>query len=310
MCSPIAARRPVGRRTAAIGFAAAALALAGCAGGRAPSPPSMASSGRTPAYNRPYQVRGRWYAPHAQPGYDVVGVASWYSYEAPSRRTADGEPFDIGVPSAAHTTLPIPSWLEVTNLDNGRRARVRLNDRGPFAAGRLLDVSRAAAVELGFVQQGTARVRVRWLGPATPLGGGVMWTASASPPPRSEAPQRYTEAEGAPPAPDLRAPDPREEVAEDAAASTDDVSTPVTSGAGSPGARFEVQAAAFADRGNAERAAARLAAAGRPRIEPLRRGETVLYRVLVGGWPLEEDAATARTQAVALGFPDARVIAR
>lgn len=310
MTPRIVVRRNAGRRAAEAALVAVALGAAGCAGGRAPPSPVVSSAGRTPAYNRPYQVRGRWYSPHGQPGYDVVGVASWYSYEAPGRRTADGEPFDIGVPSAAHTTLPIPSWLEVTNLDNGRRARVRLNDRGPFVSGRLLDVSRAAAVELGFVRQGTVRVRVRYLGPAAPLGG-ASWVASA--PPRPAPPVRYAAMLALPP------PDPRAEVAEDAGAGDGDAAplrgSPVPAAGPSPdaatgltGPRFEVQVAAFADRGNAERAAARLAAAGQPHIEPLRRGDTTLYRVLLGAWPLAQDAAAARGEVVALGFVDARVV--
>jgi rare lipoprotein A len=326
MCPPIVARRQAGGGAATVALVAAALTLAGCAGGPAPPTlrPGLVAGGRTLAYNRPYQVRGRWYVPHAQPGYDVTGVASWYSYEAPSRRTADGEPFDIRLASAAHTTLPIPSWLEVTNLDNGRRARVRLNDRGPFVSGRVLDVSRAAAVELGFVAQGTAHVRVRYLGPASPIGGGEVWAAASRTEARSPdvllADSSDVHRHGAtatlasPPPPDPRAEVVSDSVAldpgEGGAASDDpDPRTTPPSPLGA-GARFEVQVAAFADRGNAERAVARLTLAGQPRIEPLRRGDVVLYRVLVGTWPQAQDAAVARGQAVALGFSDARVIAR
>ena len=171
-------RARIARSKAGLVVAAAALSLAACA--TAPPPASMPgltsmprlADGRPRAFNRPYQVRGRWYTPADQPGYDKVGLASWYSYESPSRTTADGERFDIRIPTAAHPTLPIPSWLEVTNLDNGRSLRVRLNDRGPFVSSRILDVSRGAAEQLGFLQRGTARVRVRYLGPAEPLGGG------------------------------------------------------------------------------------------------------------------------------------------
>jgi len=137
---------------------------------------------RPRAYNRPYEVNGRWYRPAVQPDYDAVGVASWYSYEAHNRTTADGEVFDARLPTAAHTTLPIPSYLEVTNLANGRRVRVRLNDRGPFVAGRIIDLSRAAAAQLGFLGQGTARVRVRYLGPAPLRAGEALATARVSAP--------------------------------------------------------------------------------------------------------------------------------
>lgn len=135
---------------------------------------------RVRAYNRPYEVHGRWYSPSAQPGYDAVGLASWYSYEAHSRTTADGEPFDARLATAAHTTLPIPSYLDVTNLDNGRRVRVRLNDRGPFVSGRIIDLSKGAAEQLGFVGKGTARVRVRYVGPAPPLQTGERAEAGSA----------------------------------------------------------------------------------------------------------------------------------
>ena len=142
--------------------------LAACA--TAPPPPAVRSASRGAAGTMaPYQVAGVWYRPHAQPDYDEVGTAAWYGPQYQGRRTADGELFDMDRATAAHTTLPLPCIVEVTNLDNGRRARLRVNDRGPFARGRILDVSRAAARELGFETQGSARVRVRFVGPAAPL---------------------------------------------------------------------------------------------------------------------------------------------
>ena len=312
--------------------AVAALSLAACATAPPPSSMSRLSDGRPRAYNRPYQVRGRWYTPADQPGYDKVGLASWYSYESPSRTTADGERFDIRIPTAAHTTLPIPSWLEVTNLDNGRSLKVRLNDRGPFVSGRILDVSRGAAEQLGFLQRGTARVRVRYLGPAGPLGAGnpPMW-AHAEPAPRpvrAVAPQVVLAREDidARPPPSASA---AAEVAEDASETPDEPPAPPAMSSGaysaappppdeapaaaslpSSGGGFAVQAGAFADRRNAERAAQRLASTGDASIRPLDRGGEVLYRVVVaGGWGQAADAASARSQIAALGFPDAKVVA-
>jgi len=129
----------------------------------------MSSDPNTAGYNQPYKVQGRWYAPKQQPNYDMVGLASWYSYESHGHTTADGERLDARLLTAAHRTLPIPSYLEVTNLENGRRIQVRLNDRGPFVAGRILDVSRGAAEKLGFVLHGVTEVRVRYVGPAPPV---------------------------------------------------------------------------------------------------------------------------------------------
>jgi rare lipoprotein A len=94
------------------------------------------------------------------PGWSQVGRASWYGGEFDGRPTASGETFDMNALTAAHRTLPLGTWIEVTNLDNGRRAELRVNDRGPFVEGRILDVSRAAARRLGFLVGGTARVKI------------------------------------------------------------------------------------------------------------------------------------------------------
>jgi len=118
----------------------------------------------------PYQVGGIWYVPHEQPDYDVTGTASWYGDAFNQKATADGEVFDMNVFSAAHTTLPLPSLVEVTNLENGKKLTVRVNDRGPFVGGRIIDLSYAAAQELGYADKGLAKVRVRYVGPA-PLAG-------------------------------------------------------------------------------------------------------------------------------------------
>lgn len=118
----------------------------------------------------PYKIDGVWYVPADQPDYDEVGMASWYGDDFHNKLTANGEMFDMNAYSAAHKTLPMPSVVEVTNLDNGKKMLVRLNDRGPFVGDRIVDLSRAAAVALGFNQQGLAKVRVRYIGPAKLLG--------------------------------------------------------------------------------------------------------------------------------------------
>lgn len=146
--------------------AAAAALLSACASLPVPQvmggdpPPSGGKVGK------PYQIAGIWYVPKEDTGYDKVGVASWYGQQFHLKKTANGETFDMNVISAAHTTLPLPCLVEVTNLDNGRKLVVRINDRGPFVGGRIIDLSRAAARELGYERQGTARVRVRYVGPA------------------------------------------------------------------------------------------------------------------------------------------------
>ena len=111
----------------------------------------------------PYQVAGRWYHPEFDPDYDRVGIASWYGPKFHGRSTANGETFDADELTAAHPTLPLPSIVRVTNLANRRQLDVRVNDRGPFVGDRIIDVSQAAARQLGFERRGTAHVRVEFL---------------------------------------------------------------------------------------------------------------------------------------------------
>lgn len=142
---------------------------------RKPRSRNRTASAQPPAGPRlkvgsPYRIDGKLYVPAYDPDYDEVGVASWYGEEFHGRKTADGERFNMFSASAAHTTLPLPSIVEVTNLDNGRSIQVRLNDRGPFKSGRIIDLSRGAADRLGYLEKGLARVRVRYVGPARPDG--------------------------------------------------------------------------------------------------------------------------------------------
>lgn len=111
----------------------------------------------------PYEIKGVWYYPAVDYNYDKTGVASWYGEEFEGRLTANGEIFDLNQLTAAHTTLPMPSIVAVTNLENGRTLQLRVNDRGPFVDRRLIDVSRRAAQLLGFETQGTTLVEVRVL---------------------------------------------------------------------------------------------------------------------------------------------------
>lgn len=149
--------------------AAGALALASCAGGNGRGPASPATSARmvedSPVkIGPPYTVRGVTYTPADDLSYDAVGQAGWYGEEHEGNSTANGENFNPAGVSAAHTTLPLPSYVEVTALATGRTIVVRINDRGPFD-GRLIDLSRGAAEQLGIIAQGKADVRVRRVNP-------------------------------------------------------------------------------------------------------------------------------------------------
>jgi rare lipoprotein A len=261
----------------------ASAGLAACVG---PTPrnlvsPPPATPGGPHGTDKPYRIDGKWYYPKPQPDYDEVGTASWYGPEERNRRTADGERFDQYGLSAAHKTLPLPSIVEVTNLANGRRVRVRLNDRGPFVDGRLIDLSRGAAEQLGFDRQGVARVRVRYIGPAPPLAVEAVAPATVTP-------TRRVVIETPAPAPLFTA-------------------APDTA---KPAGEFvyRVQAGAFSTRQGAERAAALLGAVGPCAIEPVERGGAVLYRVVLGGFEDADAAAAAQSRVSAAGFADARVL--
>lgn len=119
---------------------------------------------------KPYKVKGRWYVPKEQPGYNKTGMASWYGPNFHGRLTANGEIYDQYALSAAHPTFPLPSYAHVTNLKNGHSVIVRVNDRGPFHRHRIIDLSARAAKLLDYQRSGVASVRVRYVGPA-PLHG-------------------------------------------------------------------------------------------------------------------------------------------
>jgi rare lipoprotein A len=172
------------RRWAPIGACAAVcFLLANCSSsnvdpryGVSPSPRIVDDGGPVPKgggvyrIGQPYVVAGRTYVPEENPNYQAVGLASWYGDDFHGRMTANGEVFDLNGISAAHTTLPLPSYVRVTALSNGRSLIVRVNDRGPFRGDRIIDVSGRAAQLLGFRIAGTAWVKVEYVGPA-PIEG-------------------------------------------------------------------------------------------------------------------------------------------
>ena len=127
--------------------------------------------------NQPYSVFGREYVPLLEPGpYKRQGTASWYGRKFHGQQTSSGEIYDMYALTAAHPTLPIPSYARILNLENGNSVVVRINDRGPFSSGRIMDVSYAAAYRLGFVQETLANVEVESIVPAATIN-----TASQSP---------------------------------------------------------------------------------------------------------------------------------
>lgn len=246
---------------------------------RTVAPPSAAGVA-APYAGPPYQVDGKWYVPAHEPNYDEVGIASWYGPTFHGKDSASGEPFDENAMTAAHPTLPIPSLVRVTNLDNGRTVVVRLNDRGPFVDDRIIDLSKAAAGALDMHGPGTARVRVQYVGPAPAQ-------ANAAPLVVQQAEPQAIVSRPPPPA---AAPFP--------VAQTPAVLAPVTQPAGEV---FYVQAGAFGDLGNANQMRDRLRPMGSTSLKAVMVNGSELYRVMVGPWPTREYAERARQDLAAAG---------
>ncbi len=283
-------------------------------------PPPPGSTNGLRGTEKPYQIKGVWYYPKADPDYDEKGIGSWYGEQFHNRRTANGEIFDMDLPSAAHKTLPLPCIVEVTNLDNGRKMQVRVNDRGPFVDGRIIDLSKAAAEQLGYGRAGIAHVRVRYIGPAakTPFDAPRM-IAAAPPPPEASLGPRYAPpptprvyATGLPPAQPAYEPPPPPKAADPDFVPNAPPPTPVVPAEPAPtsvpAAAYRVQAGSFANRDNAERAAAQLGGAGEASVEPVQRAQGVLYRVVVQAGPDEAEAFGVRDRVASMGFSDATVL--
>lgn len=180
---------------------ALAIGLANCAGTservQTYSPKMVADGESVPRgggifkLGNPYTINGRTYFPSHDPNYRAEGIASWYGRDFHGRKTANGEVYDMNAISAAHPTLPLPSYARVTNLENGRSIIVRVNDRGPYAKNRIIDLSTATAKALGTHGQGLARVRVEYVGRAGLAGSddtallASLRHGSPAPPPSS-----------------------------------------------------------------------------------------------------------------------------
>ena len=221
-----------------------------------------------------YEVFGkRYYVLSSSVGYWERGVASWYGPGFHKVRTSTGEPYDMYGMTAAHKTLPLPAYVRVTNLQNGRSIVVRVNDRGPFVGNRIIDLSYTAAAKLDMLRNGTALVEVRAIDPSTPL---PVVTASASP----SAPTPGTQAAAIARAPVTTAP-----AAVALAAVAPTAAVPVAT----PAARATlfIQAGAFSDSANAQRLADQLRGGGYGKI--FVRDDQIagrrMYRVRIGPVP-------------------------
>ncbi len=312
--------------------AAAALflsvALASCAtpsrqDASIPGVPPGPHPGGTGIYKvgNPYEVAGEWYYPREQPDYDETGIASWYGSDFHGRLTSNGEVFDRNIVSAAHPTLPLPVNVRVTNLDNGRSLVVRVNDRGPFKKGRLIDLSERAADLLGYKQGGTARVRVTYLGKAPLDPGGLVPpfepTDEAIVTAVNAAPTPKVSAGNLPPVPGVQSAALRPSDAAIAAAPASlTVVLPEPKPAPEPqltqvpvpsATAIYVQAGAFASVENANRVVARLHEVG-AKLSPVKRDGKPLYRVRIGPFQDVNQADAALAKVTALGHDGAAIV--
>jgi rare lipoprotein A len=238
----------------------------------------------------PYQVAGVWFYPQEDPHYDKTGIGSWYGPQFHRRMTSNGEWFDMNYLSAAHPTLPLPSYVKVTSLENGREIVVRVNDRGPFVDSRLIDLSKKSADALGFRTRGTSPLRVQYIGPA-PLNDEGSHLAAMNR--------------------ELMQGTPLSQMI--AAASGADVKTPsiaVASAEPSAGWRestYFIQVGAFANIDNAQRAKFNLASLGNVEVTPVSARMGTLYKVTLLP-PSPGVAGQTLSMVRAAGHPDARLV--
>jgi len=301
-------------------FAATAVAVAACSSAPPPPPPKPVEDHTVQVppnagvykVGQPYQVDNVWYYPREQPDYDETGIASWYGPTFYGHHTANGEMYDGNQLTAAHKTLPMPVNVRVTNLDNGKSLIVRVNDRGPYARGRIIDLSKRAAELLDVVQTGTARVRVTYLSRADINGAPPPITppAIASALPAAPAGKVDTAALGIVPGATVAAaparpvqpipPIPPQMFADDQpTGKVTRVPVPVVT-------HLYVQLGAFSKMENAKALLNRVG--GDLRISTLQRGGQTLYRVRSGPLSSVADADAALARITGGGANDAHIV--
>lgn len=251
----------------------------------------------------PYRILGTWYYPAENFQYVENGIASWYGTKFHGKRTANGETFDMNELTAAHRTLPMPSMVRVVNLNNGRSLMIRVNDRGPFARGRIIDVSRRAAQLLGFQNQGTARVRVEIVPDDSRRLKYLALNGKLPPEDRIRTGQVVKKAVSVQALPAASPGSERIVKSGTVTAASLDASAPAH-----PETELFVQAGAFSDRTNATRVKTILSRYGPAQMMETILGKRRLYRVRVG--PIEDlgSADVTLGKVIGAGFPNAHIV--
>jgi rare lipoprotein A len=306
------------------GLSLGLLLLSACASAPPPpvKPPVAVAKAGGYKVGQPYQIGGQWFYPAVDYEYDQTGIGSWYGPGFHAKVTANGEIYNENELTAAHQTLPMPSLVRVTNLENGRSIVVRINDRGPYAGARIIDMSRRSAQLLGFEQKGTAKVRVQILADesraiaaaaqnATVQVAGV---ASDGGPKPIAAPRPTVQIEGKPLGPPTKPQPDRTILAPTTVAgrTTDDgrfLPAPVVEQRTvTGGTQIYVQAGAFTNFDNANKLRARLTPLGKAGIQRAVVKDVEYFRVRVGPLESTERADQVLTQVVQMGSQGARVV--
>jgi peptidoglycan lytic transglycosylase len=246
----------------------------------------------------PYQIAGNWFYPREDENYDETGIASWYGRDFHGRRTANGEIYDMDALTAAHPTLPLPIYARVINLQNNREIVVRINDRGPYASDRIIDLSKMSAEALGFSEQGTTRVRVTYLGRA-PLDGDDSWETRLYERTRGQ-PNSLANVD-LPGTAGQNAPNANTQLASLGPAANNDIT-------GSLPSRLYVQAGSFRDAARANRLSAQLSSVDAASISTVNVGNLTYYRVRLGPYAAPATAENVRQQVIAAGIQGARIV--
>lgn len=261
---------------------------------------------------QPYQIKGVWYHPKVDYKYNETGIASWYGPGFHGKPTANGETYDQHDLTAAHPTLPIPSMVRVTNLENGRSLKLRINDRGPFANNRVIDISKRGAQLLGFEKQGTAKVRIAVLeNESRQLAAAAQGKQGSEP----TIQQAVYEPEEIKPTEQQVAAAPVTRVStEGLPESIDQKDTPEPDGVVSQesvdSSDLFIQAGSFTDYTNATRLADQLSSHGDVRIAPASIDGRDFYRVQIGPVPSVDEADGLLDNLIANGYKQSHVVVR
>ena len=273
-----------------------------------------------------YKIKNVWYYPAEDDSYVETGIASWYGPQFHNKKTANGEIFNQFEVSAAHRTLPIPSVVQVTNLTNGRSLVVRVNDRGPFAHGRIIDMSRRGAQLLGFEKAGTARVRVTFMaaesarlkalamaGKPSPLSAsGSAATAPTAPVPQS-SPRVAVSAAGLAPLGGKPVPAQPPAAAKQAATQsivemTRNAARQTVFQGDAEKTQIYVQAGAFRNESNALQLVKILAPIGVVNVSPATVGGRTFFRVRLGPIGSVNQGDDVLAKVIEKGYPGARLV--